>query len=56
MEDGTNAIQSYPNPRALTFGNVAAAGNEQHLDISPGDIRPHRIGEDRLQRGTMFRC
>lgn len=55
MEDGAYAIERYPNPRTLTLGDLAAAGNEQHLDIPPRDIRSHRIREDRLQRDTMFR-
>ncbi len=54
MKHGPHSIQRDAYPRSSTFGKLGALGNKQGLNVGPIDIRPDRLGENRLKRAIML--
>ena len=49
MKNGADAFQGNPDPRTASFGNLRAERQKKVFNGSPWNIRPDRIGIDRLQ-------
>jgi hypothetical protein len=46
MEYRTHPIQRHPHPRPLAFTHLAAAREEERLNVAPEYPGAYRIGED----------
>lgn len=53
MKNRPHPIKDNPDPRTVPFGDLRSAGQQQRLDISPGDTGPDRIRKNRVKRQTV---
>jgi hypothetical protein len=54
MKHGANSVERHTHPRAGAFRDLRAVMAEQRLNVSPTDIRFHRVGENVGERFVVL--
>ncbi len=54
MKNCTDAVQGHSHPRALSFRELRATGNEQRFDVSPRDSGLHWVCKYALKGLTVL--